>query len=222
MLRHLTFIAVASTFIGTCCSFAESWRFSSTALETLGTVKDVSVERHEVSQPHTRAGYSYPGFSSSRTLTTVKLTVEFPVAGRKESARFSAGFGGGTPYGEGSQVPVLYDPANPSNARLSTGLWGDALFCAFFCLISSIMLQTQNPDLSGSSRAASGIVLAAEIGVLIGRLAGFLTLAHISILYLAVILAALACGVPALLGYFTPSEIHPGPGESRGRRAKKV
>jgi len=221
MLRLLTFSAVAATFIGTGYFFAESWRFVSTASEAVGAVEDVSVERHEVSEPHTRVGYSYPGFSASRTLTTVKLTVEFAVSGTTEYGRFSAGVSGGAPYGEGSRVPVLYDPANPSNARLAAGLWGDALFCALFCLISSIMLQAQNPDLSGRSRAASGVVLAAAVCVLIGRVEGFIVLAHIGILHLAMILAALTCGVPSMLGYFTPRPVHPEPRESRWKRAKE-
>lgn len=58
--------------------------------------------------------------TAGKSATSCTVTVEFPVGG--EVVRFDENFGRGlAKYVEGQAVPVLFDPANPSNAAVDGG-----------------------------------------------------------------------------------------------------
>lgn len=59
-------------------------------------------------------------FTVAKTATSCTVTVDYPARGA--TVRFDEEFGRGlAKYVEGQAVPVLFDPANPSNAALDGG-----------------------------------------------------------------------------------------------------
>jgi|GEM_PF-2848460 len=221
VLRGMLFFAVAASLLGAAYFFADSWRFAASAAEATGVVADARAEAHEVSRPHSGLGYSYPGFSTSRIVTTVRLTIEFVDARTQAKFRFVSGFGRSAPYSVGDRVPVLYDPDDPARARLAASLWGDGLFCAAVCLLASFFLGTSNPPWDARTRAGSALFAAVAIAFWTLRLAGFVGPASLGVLPLALFYAAFAVGGFVLLGYFAPSDETPEPLTRRARRAAK-
>ncbi len=128
-------VIALGTLVGSSLFLARTIRMVNRGARTEGVVVDYDVGQN--TERTKAATKKSPARTKTVTTHTPIVTFEIERDGKKESFRFKDWTGAASPaYPVGERVPVLYDPANPSDAVIVTflNLYFGAIVCGVFAV----------------------------------------------------------------------------------------